>query len=45
MVYTIFSKQLESEAANTTDWDLFRNYSAEKMTEKQVELFNRVVSK
>ena len=45
MVYTILSKQLESAVANTTDWDLFRNYSAEKMTEKQVELFNRVVSK
>jgi len=44
-VYKTLSKQLESEKSNITDWDLFRKYSAEEMTKKQVELFNRVVVK
>ncbi len=49
IVYETVSKQLESIKANTyaneTDWGVFRKYSAEEMTKKQVELFNRVVSK
>lgn len=49
IVYKTLSEQMESIMTNTyvnkTDWGIFKKYSAEEMTEKQVELFNRVVNK
>ena len=48
-VYKTLSNQLDTIKANTynnkTDWNVFRKYNAEEMTEKQIELFNRVVNK
>ena len=48
-VYKTLSNQLDTIKANAynnkTDWNVFRKYNADEMTEKQVELFNRVVNK
>ncbi len=43
-LYILLNKTYDNTYSNNTDWNIFKKYSAEEMTKKQVSVFNSIVS-